>query len=89
VSVAGCLVTGAEPKEVWRGGEDPRIYRLESSRIELKAHLGHKVIVRGYALQEGKEEAGEEAQKQSKTGKREAADFRVLTLKMISKACTH
>src|SRR6266849_7314780 len=87
-SVTGCLVKGDEPKEVWLAEKDGRIYGLESSKIELNAHLGHKVIVRGYALQEGKEEAGEEAQKQSKTGKREAADFRVLTLKMISKACT-
>ena len=89
VSVTGCLVKGDEPKEVWLAEKDGRIYGLESSKIELNAHLGHKVIVRGYAVPEGKEEAGEEAQKQSKTGKREAADFRVLTLKMISKACTH
>ena len=35
------------------------------------------------------EGAGEEAQKQNKTGKRETADFHVLTLKMISTTCTH
>jgi len=89
VSVTGCLVEGDEPKEVWLAEKSGRIYGLESSKIELNAHLGHKVIVRGYVLPEGKEEAGEEAQKQNKTGKREAADFRVLTLKMISTTCTH
>jgi hypothetical protein len=88
VSVTGCLVKGDEPKEVWLAQKDGRIYGLESSKIELNAHLGHKVIVRGYLLPEGKEEAGEETQKQNKTGKRETADFRVLTLKMISKSCT-
>ena len=88
VSVTGCLVKGDEPKEVWLAEKDGRIYGLESSKIELNAHLGHKVIVRGYLLPEGKEEAGEETQKQNKTGKRETADFRVLTLKMISKSCT-
>jgi hypothetical protein len=87
VSVMGCLVRGDEPKEVWLAQKDGRIYGLESSKIELNAHLGHKVIVRGYVLPEGKEEAGEEAQKQNKTGKRETADFHVLTLKMISTTC--
>jgi hypothetical protein len=53
VSVTGCLVRGDEPKEVWLAGKDGRIYGLESSKIELNAHLGHKVIVRGYVLPEG------------------------------------
>jgi len=88
ISVTGCLVKGDEPKEVWLAEKDGTIYGLESSKIELNAHLGHKVIVRGYVLSEGKEEVGDEAQKQNKTGKRETADFRVLTLKMISKSCT-
>ena len=88
VSVTGCLVKGDEPKEVWLAEKDGRIYGLETSKIDLNAHLGHKVIVTGYVLPESKEEAGEEAQKQNKTGKRETADFRVLTLKMISRTCT-
>jgi hypothetical protein len=87
-SVMGCLVKGDEPKEVWLAQKDGRIYGLESSTIDLNAHLGHKVIVTGYVLPEGKEAAGEEAQKKNKTGKRETADFRVLTLKMISATCT-
>ncbi len=89
VSVTGCLVKGDEPKEVWLAEKSGRIYGLESSKIDLNAHLGHRVILRGYVLPEGKEEAGEEAQKQNKTGKREAADFRVLALKMINTTCTH
>jgi hypothetical protein len=89
VSVTGCLVKGDEPKEVWLAEKSGRIYGLESSKIDLNAHLGHRVILRGYVLPEGKEEAGEEAQKQNKASKRETADFRVLTLKMISTTCTH
>src|SRR5260370_28983257 len=89
VSVTGCLVKGDEPKEVWLAEKSGRIYELESSKIELNAHLGHKSIMSSYVLQEGKERAGEEAQKQNKTGKRETADFHVLTLKMISTTCTH
>src|SRR5712692_8841666 len=89
VSVTGCLVKGDEPKEVWLAEKSGRIYGLESPKIELNAHLGHKVIVSGYVLPEGKEGTGEEAQKQNQTGKRETADFHVLTLKMISTTCTH
>ncbi len=89
VSVTGCLVKGDEPKEVWLAEKSGRIYGLESSTIDLNAHLGHKVIARGYVLPEGKEEAGEEAQKQNKTGKREIADFRVLTLKIVNTNCRH
>lgn len=88
ISITGCLVRGDEPKEVWLAEKDGTIYGLESSKIELIAHLGHKVIVRGYVLPEGKEQPGEEAHKQNKTGKGETADFRVLTLKMINTTCT-
>ncbi len=88
VSVTGCLIKGDEPKEVWLAEKDGTIYGLESSKIALNAHLGHEVMVSGYVLPEGKEEAGEEAHAQNKSAKRETADFRVLTLKMISTTCT-
>jgi hypothetical protein len=88
VSVTGCLVKGDEPKEVWLAQKDGKIYGLESSKIELNAHLGHKVIVTGYVLPEGKEDPGDETHKQNKASKRETADFRVLTLQMISTTCT-
>jgi ABC-type Fe3+-hydroxamate transport system substrate-binding protein len=87
-SVTGCLVKGDEPREVWLAQKDGRIYGLESSKIELNAHLGHKVIVTGYVLPEGKEEPGDETRKENKASKRETADFRVLTLKMIGTTCT-
>jgi hypothetical protein len=88
VSVTGCLVKGDEPKEVWLAEKGGTIYGLESTKIELNAHLGHKVIVTGYVLSEGKEEPGDETHKQTKASKRETADFRVLKLKMISTTCT-
>ncbi len=78
---------GDEPGEVWLEGKDGTIYGLESSKIKLNAHLGHEVTATGYILSGGKEEAGEETKEQNKTGKHETADFRVLTLKMISTMC--
>ncbi len=87
VSATGCLTKGDEAGEVWLEEKDGTIYGLESSKIKLNAHLGHEVTVTGYVLAEGKEEAKEEAKEQNKTGKHETADFRVLTLKMISTTC--
>ena len=52
VSVTGCLVKGDEPKEVWLAEKDGTIYGLESSKIELNAHLGHKVMVRDHVNSE-------------------------------------
>ena len=88
VRITGCLVRGDEPGEVWLAQEDGEIYGLESGKIDLNAHLGHKVMVTGYVLPEAKEEVGEEAQKENRTGKRESADFRVRALKMTGKSCT-
>ncbi len=87
VSVTGCLMKGDEPGEVWLEEKPGTIYGLESATLKFNAHLGHKVTVTGNVLAEGKEEAGEEAKEQRKTGKHETADFRVLTLKMISTTC--
>jgi hypothetical protein len=81
--VTGCLVKGDEPKEVWLAQKDGRIYGLESSKIELNAHLGHKVIVRGYVLPEGKEEAGE-ARKLDSPAQHTGIDQRVNQLGAVS-----
>ena len=89
VSITGCLVKGDEPGEVWLAQKNGRIYGLEGGKIDLNAHLGQRVLVEGYVLPEGKEEAAEEAQKENKAGKRETADLRVRMLKMISKSCIH
>jgi hypothetical protein len=88
VLVTGCLVKGDEPGEVWLAQKNGRIYGLEG-KIDLNAHLGQKVVVEGYVLPEGMEEAAEEAQKENKAGKRETTDLRVSMLKMISKSCVH
>jgi len=87
VSATGCLIKGDEPREIWLEQKDGTIYRLESSTIKLKAHMGHQVTLIGNVLPEGKEEAGEEAKEQKKTGKHETADFHVDTLTMISTTC--
>jgi hypothetical protein len=89
VVITGCLVKGDESGEVWLAQKNGRIYGLEGGKINLNAHLGQKVLVEGYILPEGKEEAAEEAQKENKAGKRETADLRVRMLKTISKSCVH
>jgi hypothetical protein len=88
VLITGCLVKGDEPGEVWLAQKNGRIYGLEGGKIDLNAHLGQKVVVTGYVLPEGKEDAAEEGQKENKASKHETADFRLRMLKMISKSCT-
>jgi hypothetical protein len=87
VRITGGLVKGDEPGEVWLAQKNGKIYGLESGKIDLNAHLGHRGMVTGHVLPEDKEEAGEEAQNENRTGKHESADFRVRMLKMISKGC--
>jgi hypothetical protein len=87
-TVAGCLAKGDEAGEVWLEAKDGAVYGLEGSKkLKLSAHLGQEVTVSGYVLPEGKEEAGEEAKEEAKTGKHETADFRVVRLKMVSASC--
>ena len=86
--ITGCLVKGDEPGEVWLAQQNGRIYGLEGGKIDLNAHLGQKVVVTGYVLPRGKEDAAEETQKENKASKHETADFRVRMLKMISRSCT-
>ena len=87
VVITGCLVKGDESGEVWLAQKNGRIYGLEGGKVDLNAHLGQKVIVMGYVLPEGKEEVAGEAHNETEGGKPETADFRVRTLKMISKSC--
>jgi hypothetical protein len=63
VVITGCLVKGDEAGEVWLVQGNGRIYGLEGRKIDLNAHLSQKVLVEGYILPEGKEEAAKEAQK--------------------------
>ncbi len=89
VLVTGCLIRGDESGEVWLVRKDGTIYGLEGRKIDLNSHIGQTVEVTGYVLPEGREEAAEEAQEASKSAKHETADFRVQSLKMVSKSCAH
>ena len=89
VSVTGCLIRGDEAGEVWLAQADGTIYGVEGRKIDLNSHIGQQVEATGYVLPEGKQDAAEEAQEANKSAKHETADFRVRSLKMISKSCIH
>jgi hypothetical protein len=74
VFIAGCLVKGDEPNKMLVQKEGT-IYGLESFKIELKGHLGYKVILRGFVLPGAPGEADEKAQEQNGNGKYETARF--------------
>jgi hypothetical protein len=87
VALTGCLVEGDKPEKIWLVAKSGTIYGLESSAMSLKEHLGQKVLVRGDVISEGEEGVGEQPQAQRK--KTENADVRVVSLKMLSRTCTH
>jgi hypothetical protein len=87
VTLTGCVIKGDEPNEVWLQAKDGKIYGLESSKVKLQPHLGHTVTVTGSVVLESKKEKQDEAKEAGSNGKHEAADFRVGTLKMVSRTC--
>jgi hypothetical protein len=87
MAVTGCIVRGDNPGEVWLAEKNGTIYALESFKIDLNTYLRHKVFLKGLLL-EDRGSPAEEAKKQDKTNPSEIAIFRVVTLKMLSTACT-
>lgn len=89
VSLTGCLQKGDEPNEFSLTAEDGKLYGLRSSSVKLAEHLGHKVTVSGQIKPESheKEEAKEETKEGKETGKKEAGDVQVSSVKMVSSSC--
>ena len=89
VTVTGCLQKGDEADEFSLTGDDGKLYDLRSSSVKLAEHVGHKVTVSGKFKAEAheKEEAKEEAKESKESGKKEAGDIQVATLKMVGDSC--
>jgi hypothetical protein len=82
VSVTGCLAQGDERKKEYSLKDaDGKTYGLRAgSEINLKAHLGHKVIITGSPMPEKKEKV--------KTGKPEENErLQVSNLSVVSTTC--
>ncbi len=87
VSVTGCFVRGDDPGEVWLAEKNGTIYGIESSKIDLKARLGQKVIVTGYVLSSAGQDDVKGTQRKGKTFKSVVNTFHALTVKTVSTTC--
>ena len=87
VSLTGCLSRGDEPHEVWLVTKSGKVYGLEAPRTKLESHIGERARVTGSMVKEGREEAGEEAREERKTGRHETGDFRVESVKFLGGKC--
>jgi hypothetical protein len=87
VSVTGCLQKGDEADEFSLTGDDGKLYDLRSSSVKLAEHVGHKVTVSGKFKAEGYEKDEDEAKENKESGKKEAGDIQVSSLKMVSASC--
>lgn len=85
VTVTGCLQKGDEADEFSLTGDNGKLYDLRSSSVKLADHVGHKVTVSGKFKAEEYEK--EEAKESKESGKKEAGDIQVSTLKMVSSSC--
>ncbi len=83
-TVTGCLQKGDEADEFSLTGDDGNRYDLRSSNVKLGDHVGHKVTVTGTFKAEGYEKDKDEAKE---SGKKEAGDIQVKSLKMVSSSC--
>jgi len=85
VTVTGCLQKGDEADEFSLTGTDGKLYDLRSTSVKLSDHVGHKVTVSGKFKPEKYEREEENEAKES--GKKEAGDIQVSSLKMVSSSC--
>ena len=85
VTVTGCLAQGDETNEYSIKDSSGKTYGLMSSKVDLKAHLGHEVTVTGTPVNEN--EKNEKNEKGS-TGKAEESEhLQVTNPKMVSATC--
>ncbi len=89
ISVTGCLAKGESPKEFHLTSDDGKRYELRSDTVSLGDHVGHKVTVKGTAVNESKDEDRDEDEKGEKNEAREsnATNLQVTDLQMVSNTC--
>ena len=87
-SVTGCLQKGGEAGGFALTSEDGKMWELQSKKVKLAGHVGHKVTVTGSPAHHSKahEEKMAQEEKKEAAGK-EYSDLSVTSLKMISDSC--
>ena len=87
-TVTGCLQKGDEPNGYTLTSDDGKVWELQSTKVKLADHVGHKVTVSGMstmgsAAMEKKMEGSENKEAEGK----EHGDLKVTSMKMVSDSC--
>jgi hypothetical protein len=87
-TATGCLQKGDEANGYTLTTDDGKIWELQSTKVKLADHVGHKVTVMGAAAKgsDAMEKKKESSETKETEGK-EHGDLKVSSLKMVSESC--
>jgi len=87
-TATGCLQKGDEPSGYTLTADDGKVWELQSTKVKLADHVGHKVTVMGTATKgsDAMEKKKESSETKEAEGK-EYGDLKVSSMKMVSDSC--
>jgi hypothetical protein len=87
-TATGCLQKGEEPNGYTLTADDGKVWELQSTKVKLADHVGHKVTVMGTSSMASDEMEKKKASSESKeTEGKEHGDLKVTSMKMVSDSC--
>jgi len=87
-TATGCLQKGEEPNGYTLTADDGKIWELQSTKVKLADHVGHKVTVMGtVAKASDAMEKKKESSETKETEGKEHGDLKVSSVKMVSESC--
>ena len=87
-TATGCLQKGDEPNGYTLTADDGKVWELQSTKVKLADHVGHKVTVMGTAAKASDAmEKKKESSETKETEGKEHGDLKVTSLKMVSESC--
>ena len=87
-TATGCLQKGDEPNGYTLTADDGKVWELQSTKVKLADHVGHKVTVMGTSTKgsDAMEKKKESSETKEAEGK-EYGDLKVSSMKMVSESC--
>jgi hypothetical protein len=87
-TATGCLQKGEEPNGYTLTADDGKIWELQSTKVKLADHVGHKLTVMGtVAKASDAMEKKKESSETKETEGKEHGDLKVSSVKMVSESC--
>src|SRR4051794_1061620 len=87
-TATGCLQKGDEPNGYTLTADDGKVWELQSTKVKLADHVGHKVTVMGTAAKASDAmEKKKESSETKETEGKDHGDLKVTSMKMVSESC--